>query len=282
MLMRSFRLLTYCLLTFLPLSLRAQTEVPSTTNTSAAETQAAPENTAANGPATPPDSTRLIAIKAPKAIYPLEAVREKLQGQVHVRLSISETGEVESAELISGDKILGDAAIDAFKKWRFQPYFKGGKPVKVHATLPMDFAFAEKVMANGVSADRSTTTERPVANLPASSSPDDKSSLAAATSVQPTINRVRIGQNVSGGLLMRSVAPIYPDDARRMRIEGAVVLRAVIGKDGRIKDLKAISGSRELIPAAIGAVQQWQYRPYLLEGEPVEVDTQITVNFRLH
>ena len=49
-------------------------------------------------------------------------------------------------------------SIDAFKKWRFQPYFKGGKPVKVHATLPMYFAFAEKVMANGVSADRSTTT----------------------------------------------------------------------------------------------------------------------------
>jgi outer membrane biosynthesis protein TonB len=60
------------------------------------------------------------------------------------------------------------------------------------------------------------------------------------------------------------------------------VLAAVIGKDGGVKDLRVISGPRELVDASIGAVQQWRYKPFLLMGDPVEVDTNITVNFTLH
>ncbi len=65
-------------------------------------------------------------------------------------------------------------------------------------------------------------------------------------------------------------------------IQGAVVLRAIIGKDGEVHDLTPLSGPPELVQSAMGAVRQWRYRPYYLKGEPVEVDTQITVNYVLH
>jgi periplasmic protein TonB len=86
---------------------------------------------------------------------------------------------------------------------------------------------------------------------------------------------------VSAGLLVRKVNPNYPPLARQARIQGQVVLRAVIAKDGSIENLTLVSGHPMLAPAAIDAVKQWKYKPYLLNGEPVEVDTEVLVNFTL-
>jgi len=83
------------------------------------------------------------------------------------------------------------------------------------------------------------------------------------------------------GSLMRRVTPTYPPLARTARIQGPVVLFAVISKAGTIDKLRAVSGPPMLIPAAIEAVSQWRYRPYILNNEPIEVETQITVNFLL-
>ena len=80
---------------------------------------------------------------------------------------------------------------------------------------------------------------------------------------------------------MRKVLPTYPPLARSARIQGVVVLQAMISKLGTIENLRLLSGHPMLAPAAIDAVQQWRYRPYILNGEPVEVETQITVNFSL-
>jgi len=93
--------------------------------------------------------------------------------------------------------------------------------------------------------------------------------------------RVRVSQGVSQGLLVRRVQPNYPPLARQARISGTVVLHAVISKDGSIENLTLVSGHPMLAPAAIDAVKQWKYRPYLLNGEPVEVDTEVLVNFTL-
>ena len=82
-------------------------------------------------------------------------------------------------------------------------------------------------------------------------------------------------------MLVHQVKPLYPMIAMQARIQGTVVLQAVIGKDGTVQDLHLISGHPMLAPAAIEAVRQWRYRPYLLNGDPVEVDTQINVNFTL-
>lgn len=96
-----------------------------------------------------------------------------------------------------------------------------------------------------------------------------------------TPQRVRVSQGVSQGLLIHQVKPSYPPLARQARIQGTVVLQAVIGKDGSIQNLKVVSGHPMLAPAALEAVKQWKYKPYFLNGEPVEVDTTINVNFTL-
>jgi protein TonB len=97
----------------------------------------------------------------------------------------------------------------------------------------------------------------------------------------PTPQRVKVSAGVTAGLLMTKVQPQYPPLAKQARIQGTVVLQAVIGKDGSIQHLKAISGHPMLIQSAIDAVSRWKYKPYYLNGEPVEVDTQVTVNFTL-
>ncbi len=193
-----------------------------------------PKSTASS----PGDSTKLEPLKIQKATYPAEAAQKQIQGQVWVKLLVSETGDVENVEVVSGDPILAKAAVDAVKKWKFKPFIKNGKPVKVFTKMPLDFAFNDKISDTRppVSSDNATTTPK----------------------------RVQVAQGVSQGLLVHKVTPVYPAVARQDHVQGAVLLRAVIGKDGRIHELTPISGPKELVGAAIGAVQQWRYKPYML------------------
>jgi protein TonB len=96
-----------------------------------------------------------------------------------------------------------------------------------------------------------------------------------------TPKRITIGGNVQQAKLVRQPKPNYPPLAKQARISGVVHLAAIISKDGTIQDLKVIGGHPLLIPAALEAVKQWVYQPTLLNGEPVEVSTQIDVNFTL-
>ncbi len=107
------------------------------------------------------------------------------------------------------------------------------------------------------------------------------SSTPVAVPKVATPQRVRVSMGVQAGLLIRKVQPAYPPLARQARIQGTVLLQAEISKDGTIENLRLISGHPMLAPSAIEAVKQWKYRPYILNGEPVEVETQITVNFTL-
>jgi len=108
------------------------------------------------------------------------------------------------------------------------------------------------------------------------------SNLAYVPKLQPVIpQRIRISQGVTNGLLIHKVQPPYPPIARAARIQGSVVLRAIISKEGEIQDLQLVSGHPMLVQGAIDSVKQWHYRPYLLNGQPVEVETTITVNFQL-
>jgi len=93
--------------------------------------------------------------------------------------------------------------------------------------------------------------------------------------------RVRVSQGVTEGMVLRRVQPNYPPLARQARIQGDVILQAEISKEGAIENLRVISGHPMLAPAAIDAVKQWRYKPYFLNGEPVAVETQITVKFSL-
>ena len=107
------------------------------------------------------------------------------------------------------------------------------------------------------------------------------SSTPIATVKAAAPSRVRISGGVAAGQLITRVNPVYPPLARSARVFGTVMLSAIIGKDGTIQNLKVISGHPMLTQSALDAVKQWRYKPYLLNGEPVEVDTQVQVNFTL-
>jgi len=114
-------------------------------------------------------------------------------------------------------------------------------------------------------------TTAPPANLVPSASP----------SLRPTLSTLHVSQGVSTGLLIKKVAPSYPSNALRMRVEGDVDLVATISKEGTISNIKVTSGDAQLTKAAVDAVKQWKYKPYLLNGEPVEIQTQVTIKFKL-
>ncbi len=97
----------------------------------------------------------------------------------------------------------------------------------------------------------------------------------------PVLQTLNVSQGVSRGLLVKKTQPVYPASAMQMHIEGTVELQATISKSGGISGVKIISGDARLARAAVDAVKQWKYKPYLLNGEPIEIQTQITMNFTL-
>ena len=215
----------------------------------------------------PSDSTRLVLTHVVQPVYPLEAMRQKLQGQVVIHLVISTNGDVLSAEPVTGNPMFTQAAVTAMRQWKFQPYIRNGQPVQIGYKMPYDFAMADRVVDNPKTiVNPALKNETP----PSSATNQPSASMSA---------QITSGQ--AQGLLVHQVAPVYPDFARKGMIQGTVVLKAIIGKDGRIKDLKPISGPKDLYESAVGAVQQWRYQPYELEGQPVEVETTINVNYKL-
>jgi TonB family protein len=129
-----------------------------------------------------------------------------------------------------------------------------------------------------------TSQPTPPVTLPASSMLATSTTVAeviAAPANIPSQSPTRISQGVRGGRLTRRVNPSYPPQALLQRVEGSVRLQAKIGKDGRVRDVKALNGNSYLAAAAIDAVKQWRYEPYTLNGDPVEMNTEVTVNFNL-
>jgi TonB family protein len=114
---------------------------------------------------------------------------------------------------------------------------------------------------------------------PARSQPQ---SIAQPKSSSTQAQEEKLEQDSSGvtpGVLVKRINPKYPKAARKKHIRGKVLLKGTITKEGDVTDLSVVSGDPVLVDAALEAVKQWKYRPYLLQGKPVEVDTQIVVNF---
>jgi protein TonB len=114
----------------------------------------------------------------------------------------------------------------------------------------------------------------------------DTKALASISSApvnvpKPSSQMLRVSQGVMEGLVLKRVQPRYPPQALQMRIQGPVQMQATITKNGDIANLKILSGDAVLARAAQDAVKQWKYKPYYLNGEPVQIETQILVNFKL-
>jgi protein TonB len=93
--------------------------------------------------------------------------------------------------------------------------------------------------------------------------------------------RVTLDPDEAKQQLVEQVPPQYPAEAKQARIEGTVILAMIIGADGSVKDVREIDGPRELIPAAVAAVQKWRYRPALFRGQPREASTEVELQFKL-
>jgi TonB family protein len=98
---------------------------------------------------------------------------------------------------------------------------------------------------------------------------------------KPVPEALKISEGVTQGLLIKKIAPTYPANALKLRKQGAVELLATVSKTGIITKLQVLRGESILAQAAVDAVRQWKYRPFLLNAEPVEIETQITINFKL-
>ncbi|MGA2359259.1 MAG: TonB family protein [Terriglobales bacterium] len=105
-------------------------------------------------------------------------------------------------------------------------------------------------------------------------------SSASSNPPRPSLATVKLSQGVSQGLLIKRVQPTYPHAALAAHTQGAVQIEATINKEGNVTNLKVLRGDAALARAALDAVRQWRYKPYYLDGEPVEIQTQITVNFK--
>jgi TonB family protein len=214
----------------------------------------------------------------PTPTYPPDALEAKLQALVILTVQISPSGDVDNIRLISGHPMLAPAAIEAVKQWKYKPYLLNGQPVEVETTVrllftvsrdqgylvgdaPLD-ALPQGGVIGGVIGTQVTT---PPPGTPAPALP----------------RRIRVSSGVASGLLKTKVNPLYPPEARDQHIQGVVVLGVKIDNEGNVYDVELISGHPLLADSAIDAVRQWKYKPYLLNGEPIEVETQVQVNFTL-
>jgi TonB family protein len=100
--------------------------------------------------------------------------------------------------------------------------------------------------------------------------------------IASTPSRIKVGGNVQSAMIVSKVPPIYPAAAKAAGIQGVVHLSAIIGMDGTVQELHVLDGPAELIQAAMDAVKQWVYKPTLLNGNPVQVETTITINYTLN
>jgi TonB family protein len=118
-------------------------------------------------------------------------------------------------------------------------------------------------------------------SAPATAAPEISSAPLPVPGAVPLPTKVRVSTGVSTGLLLKKITPVYPEEARHDRIQGSVVLKVIINKAGDIADMEVVSGPVELVVSAVNAVRKWKYRPYLLQGDPVAVETQVVVNYAL-
>jgi TonB family protein len=178
-------------------------------------------------------------------VYPALAKQAQIQGTVELSGLIGKDGRVRDLQLLRGHPLLVQAALSAVKDWWvYKPTTINGEPVEVRTEISVNFTLAP-----------SESAEMP--------------------------KRIQVDGNAQAANLITQVRPNYPPEAKQAGIQGTVQLQAVLGKDGKVQDIKVLSGEPVLAAAALDAVKQWVYRPTLLNGEPVEVKTTIDVNFTL-
>jgi TonB family protein len=241
-------------------------------------------------PAIPPRKT----VRTVTPEYPTEAQRLGLEGMVELKLTVDRAGEVTRTERLKSAMdlrpdeqdgaarveyfaknpyALAEAAERAAKAWRFEPAPTG-------MTVVVSFAFRMKESADQPGSGFATGL--PVLSSPPGlPRPGPPPAAAAGTAAASATRRLRVGGAIKPPVRLVNVNPDYPEEAQAAGIEGVVILEIIIATDGSVLDARVLRSIPELDQAAIDAVLQWQYEPTLLNGEPVELEMAVTINFTL-
>jgi len=221
--------------------------------------------------------------------YPESALADHVSGAVLLRIVIDPQGKVIEAAPVSRDEWppnlafappsrvltedprLCEAAVKAVKQWEYLPYRPDGQPVEVETRVVVKFK-TEPNAGGGVIDGIPRASGGVIGGIIGSNAPPPKLAVP---------QKVRVSSEVMERNLLRRVEPVYPTMARVAKIQGEVRLQATISKTGAIENLRAVSGHPILIPAAMDAVRQWKYKPFLLNDEPTEVEGTVIVVFRL-
>jgi TonB family protein len=200
----------------------------------------------------PEETMRRLLIHTVKPLPPGD-LRIGTESVVMLKATIDKSGNAENLQMVSGHPMLVRAALESVKQWKYRPYEVNGIPRVVETTIRVEFSKASQERTGA-----STGTSAPQAESPV---------LVMADDVRDR--------------LVYKVAPVYPPLARQARIQGTVILRIIINKLGAVRDTPLVNGHPMLAPAAVEAVKKWRYIPYESDGEIVEIQTDVQVNFRL-
>jgi TonB family protein len=214
-------------------------------------------------------------------VYPEIAKSARVQGVVIAEVVVGVDGAVTDARIIRAVADLDMAALDAIRQWRFTPTLLNGQPVPVIMTVTVNF----RLDADG--------NPRPFIPPPPPPPPPGLQASVQAPPPPPPPpappappapayqEPVRVGGNIKEPKKIKHVAPVYPPEAQESRLQGIVILEALIDPDGKVATARVIRGVNGLDDAAVDAVLQWEFTPTLLNGQPVPVIMTVTVNFTL-
>src|SRR6202167_506223 len=188
--------------------------------------------------------------------YPSAVTPKKVEDTVLLNVRISKSGVVHDMNLVSGPPILAAAAIKAVKRWKYKPaYWVTGPPSERQTFLSV--------------------------TLMKGAAPKVEEIALGVSRCIPAPTRVRISQAIMANRLLSRVEPVYPPEAYTEHIAGVVIVHVVIDKNGGVLNVDYVSGPLAQVPAAIEAVKQWKYQPYLLNGEAIEVESTVEISFTL-
>ncbi|HEV8524864.1 MAG TPA: TonB family protein [Terriglobales bacterium] len=181
------------------------------------------------------------AVSRPLPAYPEPALKSGVQGSVILQGVISVDGTVKKLRVVQGDPLLAQSALDAAKKWRYDISYLNREPIEIGTIDEMKFSIGDE---------------------PEVSAP------------------LRVSEGVTIGRAISQPVPSYPELARRLGVEGAVIVRGAIAVDGTVKSLHVVEGHALLTQAVLDAVRKWRFQPSYLNRVPVEVETVFVVHYR--
>jgi TonB family protein len=249
-------------------------------------------------PVSVPESVRVGGdIKAPTKIknvapvYPQIAKNAGTQGVVIIEAKIDPSGIVADGRILRSVPSLDVAALDAVMQWKFTPTLLNGVPVPVIMTVTTNFVLDSKPKTTGVEGGVGPGLGAGVwpgvgagtgSNVPGGVIGGVVGSLPQAPPPPPPSEVPRrVGGDISAPRKIKDVPPVYPAEALAAKVQGVVIIEAVIGKDGKVESAKIVRSIPMLDQAALDAVQQWEFTPTLVNGVAVPVVMTVTVNFKL-